>query len=134
MTAKAAAKAKALYTAVLACDSQTLTRLATGDKTSLSFGATTPQQAFALPGDKERYAALATLLSMTPVPDIDGTLTPKVFSERYGDDEAAWAEVVRVGLVTQAQARLMRLDNGQYVGYRLGIASDGTWTYLIAGD
>lgn len=134
MSAAAAATAKALYAAATSCDSAALVALATKSTTSLSFGGQTPQQAFALPANKPRYAALVTLLGLTPVPDIDGTLTPKVFSERYGDDEAAWAEVVRVGLVTSAEARLMRLDFGQYVGYRLGIASDGTWTYLIAGD
>ena len=77
--------------------------------------------------------ALATLLTLPPTETFDGTIQPRVFSERYAQDDAEWNKVVSAGLVTRAAATKMRQDDGGYTGYRVGIAGDGTWTFFTTG-
>ena len=38
------------------------------------------------------------------------------------------------GLVTEEDAKTMRDGGSGYMGYRIGIAEDGTWMFAVAGD
>ncbi|MFC7485502.1 hypothetical protein ACOCJ7_03175 [Knoellia sp. CPCC 206453] len=131
MSAAAAAKAKKILTAAKACDAKTLITLANADSTGMA-GEKAPSAIFTsrLP---QNFVALATLLTMEPTETFDGTIQPKVFSERYAQDDAEWNKVVAAGLLTKAAATKMRQDDGAYTGYRAGIASDGTWTFFTSG-
>lgn len=131
MSAAAVAKAKKVHAAARACDAKTLIALAKADATGLA-GEKAPTAIFTS-GTPQNYVALATLLTMEPTETFDGTIQPKVFSERYAQDDAEWNKVVAAGLLTKAAATKMRLNDGGYTGYRVGIASDGTWTFFTLG-
>lgn len=131
MSAAAVAKAKKVHSAARACDAKTLIALAKADATGLA-GEKAPTAIFTS-GTPQNYVALATLLTMEPTETFDGTIQPKVFSERYAQDDAEWNKVVAAGLLTKAAATKMRLNDGGYTGYRVGIASDGTWTFFTTG-
>jgi len=131
MSAAAAAKAKKIMAAAKACDAKTLITLAKADSTGMA-GEKAPSAIFTS-STPQNFVALATLLTMEPTETFDGTIQPKVFSERYAQDDAEWNKVVAAGLLTKAAATKMRLDDGAYTGYRAGIASDGTWTFFTTG-
>ncbi|WP_353951878.1 hypothetical protein V6K52_00100 [Knoellia sp. S7-12] len=131
MTAAAVAKAKRIHAAAKACDAKTLIALAKADATGLA-GEKAPTAIFTS-STPQNYVALATLLTMEPTETFDGTIQPKVFSERFAQDDAEWNKVVAAGLLTKAAASKMRTDDGGYTGYRVGFASDGTWTFFTTG-
>lgn len=131
MSSEAAAKAKKIMTAAKACDAKTLITLAKADSTGMA-GEKAPSAIFTS-GNPQSFVALATLLSMEPTETFDGTIQPKVFSERYSGDDAEWDKVVAAGLLTKSAATKMRQADGAYTGYRAGIASDGTWTFFTTG-
>lgn len=131
MTAAAASKAKKIMTAAKACDAKTLITLAKADTTGLA-GDKAPSAIFTS-STPQNFVALATLLTLEPTETFDGTIQPKVFSERYAQDDAEWNKVVAAGLLTKAAATKMRQDDGGYTGYRVGIAGDGTWTFFTSG-
>ncbi|MFC7490560.1 MULTISPECIES: hypothetical protein [unclassified Knoellia] len=131
MSAAAAAKARKIHSAAKACDARTLIALAQADSTGLA-GERAPSAIFTS-STPQNFVALATLLAMEPTETFDGTIQPKVFSERYAQDEAEWDKVVASGLLTRSAADRMRTNDGGYTGYRVGIAGDGTWTFFTTG-
>ena len=131
MTAAAAATAKKLHAAAKACDAATLVSLAKADTTGLP-GDRAPGAVFTA-GTPQNFVALATLLALPPTATFDGTIQPRVFSEKYAQTDAEWDVVIDAGLVTRAAATKMRQDDGGYTGYRVGIAEDGTWTFFTTG-
>lgn len=136
---KAKTTATTLFRAATGCDKTTLVQLATRDKTSLSFGLTTPSQAFVLPQNSDkRYVNLARVLGMKPVLEtLNGHTTavwPRVHTQAGSQEPAAWQEAVDAGLLTKAQADQMRKEGSGYMGWRVGITSSGAWQYYLAGD
>ncbi|KRE42837.1 hypothetical protein ASG74_10760 [Knoellia sp. Soil729] len=131
MSAPAAAKAKKISAAAKACDAKALVALATADSTGLA-GDKRPAVVFT-DNSPQNYVALATLLSLESTETFDGTIQPKVFSERFRDDDAEWDKVIAAGLVTRSAAATMRQQDGGYTGYRVGISSDGTWSFFTVG-
>ena len=131
MTAAAATTAKKLHAAAKACDAATLVALAKNDTTGLA-GDQAPSTIFTA-RTPQNFVALATLLTMPPTATFDGTIQPRVFSEKYAQTDAEWEVVIDAGLVTRAAATKMRQDDGGYTGYRVGIAEDGTWTFFTTG-
>lgn len=130
MPAEGAATARRLHAAAVKCDAATLVALAKADSTGLE-GDQSPAAVFTT-ASTAPYVALATLLSMPSAESFDGTIQPRVFSEQFAKSDAEWNTVVAAGLLTDAQAAAMRKGEG-YSGYRLGIASDGTWTFFTTG-
>lgn len=129
--------AELLLDAVTRCDEQLLYTAATESGTNLSFGGATPDEVFALPEDEDQaYGTLARLLARTEgaYDEASGLYVwPRLqLAANLGSDEA-WQEVVDAGILTQELADSMRAA-GEYLGYRLGIAEDGTWQYFVAGD
>lgn len=131
MSGAAAAKAKKVLAAAKACDAATLISIAKADMTGLA-GDKAPAATFTSKAP-QNFVALATLLTMAPTETFDGTIQPRVFSERYAQDDAEWNKVVAAGLITKAGASQMRTNDGGYTGYRVGIAGDGTWTFFTSG-
>jgi len=131
MSAPAAAKAKKVHAAAKACDASALIALARADATPLA-GDRTPAATFS-DSAPQNYVAIATLLAMEPTETFDGTIQPKVFSERFAQEDAEWDKVVSAGLLTRTAADRMRTDDGGYTGYRIGFASDGTWSFFTTG-
>jgi hypothetical protein len=137
----AAETATTLLAAALDCDAEPLIALNEEDGTSTNFGGRTPEEFWTLPGAEEHqdvYANLAVLLTRVDFAEVPGSeetqpmyVWPRLQAGENSD--AAWQEVVDVGLVTQEQADQMRAGEG-YLGPRLGIAEDGTWMFFIAGD
>jgi hypothetical protein len=131
MSAPAADKAKKIHAAAKACDAKALIALATADSTGLA-GEKAPTAIFTSTSP-QNYVALATLLTMESTETFDGTIQPKVFSERFSKDDAEWDKVIAAGLVTRSAAATMRQKDGGYTGYRVGISSDGTWSFFTVG-
>ncbi|WP_125773096.1 hypothetical protein [Antribacter gilvus] len=139
--AAVADKASALYAAAVACDEAALVGIAQADDTVLSSGGveTDPAQVLAIPEpDDPRYGVLVRLLAGTRGEALeDGTwVWPRLQTGRYGDGaeaDAAWAEVVSVGLVSPEDAAAMR-SGGGYLGWRIGVTPDGTWQFFVGGD
>ncbi|OLT40940.1 hypothetical protein BJF86_03705 [Serinicoccus sp. CNJ-927] len=101
-------RAQALLDAAVACDRDVLVQAATADETMLSFGLVTPQEVFVLPepGGWSRYALLVqTLTARAPVVQEGGGGT---WYEWYLTDEPT--------------------------GWRVGISTDGSWDWFLAGD
>jgi len=129
--------AQLLLDSAMACDSAALVSLATQDDTAVSFGGVTVEEALGLPDVEGRYLVLAALLSGTD---------PGVFDTEEGQQyrwpaasvestpsDAQWQQVVDAGIYTQGDVDQMRAGDG-YTGWRVGIATDGTWQFFIAGD
>lgn len=121
------------------CRTDLLVKRASVDNTQLSFGAIPPEEAWALPETGEKpYLMTTTALGMPWGKETtnEGTfyVWPRVATERFQDDDAAWAEVVDEGLITEEEAQGMRDGGSGYLGYRVGIAEDGRWMFAIAGD
>jgi hypothetical protein len=131
MSAPAAAKAKKISAAARACDSKALVALASADSTGLA--GDKPPTAIFTADSPQNHVALATLLTLESTETFDGTIQPKVFSERFRNDDAEWDKVIAAGLVTRAAAAQMRQQDGGYTGYRVGISSDGTWSFFTVG-
>jgi len=130
----AAARAMQLMDAALACDSVTLIDLAKADNTELSFGAVSPEDAFAIPAGDEaenRYRLLSTLLTLPPQVD-----------EEFGfyrwpaepDSDADWQALVDAGVITAEDRDLMEQGGNGYIGYRVVIDAAGQWSAFIGGE
>ncbi len=59
---------------------------------------------------------------------------PRVATEAFADDDAAWQEVVDAGLLEADQADRMRDAGAGYLGWRIGITTTGDWAFFVAGD
>ena len=121
--------AATLADAVAACDTARLGAVLTADGTTVSLGGTSVDQVLALPANKERYEALATVLTMRPA--IDASLGLATWPKAPATD-AEWAAIVSSGLYTQAEVDQMR-PNG-YTGWRVVVDSTGRVTGFLAGD
>jgi hypothetical protein len=123
------AKAAQLAAAVAACDTAGLRAILTTDGTMVSLGGQTVDQVLTLPANKERYTALATVLTLRPGIDTQFGLArwPKIPTT-----DAEWAAIVASGLYTQAEVDRMR-PNG-YTGWSVVIDSSGKVTAFKAGD
>lgn len=137
LTVRARATATAIFRQAVHCDAASLTRRASRDKTRLSFGVVTPRDYFALPDQENRYADLVRAMSRTqPAYEKHSRsyVWPRLATGAHDADPAAWAEVVRAGLLTQKQADAMRRAGSGYMGYRVAISTTGTWSSFVAGD
>lgn len=132
-----------LLDAAVRCDEQLLVTAATEGDTTLTFGDVPPEEFFALPEDEgtipAHYEVVARLLGQTsPVLADDGSFAvwPAVFEEP--DVDAHWDELVSSGLYDQQEVDEMRAfgeETGSgYLGWRLGIAADGSFQFLVAGE
>lgn len=129
--------AQLLLDSAMACDSAALISLANEDYTAVSFGGVTIEEALGLPDVEGRYLVLAALLSGTD-PGVFDTEEGQQYrwpaaSAESTPSDAQWQQVVDAGLYTQADVDQMRAGDG-YTGWRVGIATDGTWQFFIAGD
>ncbi len=137
---QASVTAQFLLDAAVRCDEQALVTVASEDDTQLTFGDLTPEQFFALPDhvgsdDLGHYEVVARLLAGTtgvPHPDLDLVVWPAVFVDDEAD--ANWDELVSAGLYTAEQVEQLRSGDQGYLGWRLGIAGDGRFQFLVAGD
>lgn len=139
----AAAAAASIVTAASACDEDALVALAADSTTELMFGLETPEQTFVLPEAEHRdhYRTLVTLLGSTRSAVAGGpadnptVVWPRVATEEFRDDDAAWQEVVDAGLLTQEDAAAQRADETfGYTGMVVGIAANGSWRYYSSTD
>ncbi|WP_423462573.1 hypothetical protein ACO229_20060 [Promicromonospora sp. MS192] len=132
------ATAQTIVDAALACDSDQLVELANQHGTELMFGTETAEQTFALPDDTQHYRTLVALLAgTTGAADAETGVVrwPRVVSDEFRDDDAAWDEVVAAGLLTQEQADGQRADETfGYTGMTIAIDPDGTWSYYSADE
>jgi hypothetical protein len=124
-----AAKAGRLADTVAACDTAGLKAILATDRTVVSLGGRTVDQVLSLPANRDRYEALATVLTLKPGVD-----------EQYGfatwpkapTTDAEWTAIVAAGLYTRAEVDRMR-PNG-YTGWRVVIDGTGRVTAFLAGD
>jgi hypothetical protein len=141
LTEDARATAELILDAALRCDEQILATAAFESETGLTFGNADPYEFFGLPEqpDAQVYEVIARLLAETQ-PDV-------VYSEDYAiwvwpavataasvDDDNAWQDLADSGLYTADEIEELRTQSDGYLGWRIGIADDGTWQYLVAGD
>lgn len=129
--------ARLLLDAALHCDEQVLFTVADESGTQLTFGALEPGQMFGLPErDTPYYAILAKLLGRTGPAQIttdEGTIWAWPAAFANPDVDSNWQRLVDADLYTQEEVEEMRKLDG-YLGWRIGIATDGTWQYFVAGD
>ncbi len=124
------AKATELADAVAACDTAGLRAIFTTDKTLMSLGGQGVDQVLSLPANKERYEALATVLTMKP--GINAELGLATWPKAPTTD-AEWAAIVASGLYTQADVDQMKAY-GSYTGWAVVIDTAGKVTAFKAGD
>ena len=135
---QARATAALLLDAAVRCDEQLLATAAEESETTFFFGSATVDEVFGLPEDADAdpsaWEALARLLgSTTPVVgDGDVWTWPAAAAPDAGDD--AWQELVDSGLYTEAQVDELRGAGEGYLGWRVGIESNGDWLFMTAGD
>ncbi|MCK0112689.1 hypothetical protein MWU75_11110 [Ornithinimicrobium sp. F0845] len=126
-------RAQELLDLASTCDLDGLIALATDQSTTLSFGNTTPEEAFAGELGRQRVHVLASLLVNYP-PELGGGNDGPVLSARWPLlDEDQWPELVELGIATPQD-----LDSweslGAYTGWRIFIEDDGLWSGMLAGD
>lgn len=119
------------------CRMDALVWRSTRDKTSLSFGALTPRQVWAVPDRDQRYDATARAMTTQWGTQKNGRWTyrvwPRVATSYWADSDKAWQEAIDAGLITKSEAEWMRRETG-YMGYRVRVSQGGRWMYAIAGD
>lgn len=130
------AKAQLIMAAARACDYAALGALA-GEPFTFSFGASSDPVAYwqELESSGEPVTAfIVEVLSLShdlmEIADPDIYVWPAV----AGDDatDADWDEVR--GLYTEDEIDQMRELGSGYLGWRLGIDTEGDWTFYVAGD
>lgn len=127
-----------VFTSATTCDYETLAELAKADQTNLSFGGSEDPielwVAAGRAGDEasEPLAILAGLLTTRPAYDEDAGywVWPAAFLDPTDDE--SWAELPAV--LGQETVDLLREYPDGYLGYRVGIAADGTWMFYVGGD
>lgn len=125
---------RTLFELATSCDYEGLAALVAEDGTTISFGAPDDPVAFwAGEGRRgtEPLSLLADLLTTSAEYDPDGDLYAWPSVHLDPSDEAAWEEIE--DLMRRRQEELARIES-QYLGYRVGIASDGSWMFFVAGE
>lgn len=124
---------RTLFDLATSCDYEGLAALVAEDGTTISFGAPDDPVAFWVGEGRrgtEPLVLLAELLTLKPGKHTDGWYAwPAVHVDT--EDEANWQELEEAGLT---EGILDAPDGRAYYGYRVGIASDGTWMFFVAGD
>lgn len=134
LPAGVAATREAIYRAATACDYPALDELAPAD---LRFSFGDPGDALESWKDSEARGqavlqAMAEVLTLTPERQDDLWVWPAFFIRPVEEwSESDHREAV---LLLGAERAAAEVSYGAYLGYRVGIASDGTWRYFIAGD
>lgn len=139
LPAAVAATRDAIADAAIACDWEALFVLA-GDEFSASFGGQSPQQLWpTLEANGDEPLRYLVELLRLPFGTLDGEdgapafyAWPRAFVTDWAgvsdDDKQAlrplYDDAALAGFAT----------NGAYLGYRVGIAADGTWQFFVAGD
>jgi hypothetical protein len=128
-----AATRQELWEMASACDRQGLATLAQQSGTILSFGGTTdPLAQWEAEADHDPVTLLAQLLTTRPAEDPNASLWVWPAAHVDPTDEESWAELeplLGADVVDQ-----IRGSGTGYTGYRVGIATDGTWQFFVAGD
>lgn len=134
VTEDAAATAMQLHDAALACDRTTLINLAQANRTELSFGGISAEDAFAIPARDEaenRYRLLSALLTLPPQVDAEFGFHRWPAEPR---SDADWQALIDAGIITAQDRDQMEQGGNGYIGYRVVIDPSGAWTAFIAGD
>ncbi len=132
ITAEQAATARQLMDLALACDQDALVGRAVTDETTLSFGDPQPEEVFVIPPtDDDRYRVLTRLLTVSP------ELDPELGIVRWPaepESDADWQALVAAGILSRSDMELIQDSPEGYLGWRLGISPDGTWSFFVGGD
>lgn len=141
LTEDARATAELILDAALRCDEQILATAAFESDTGLTFGNADPYEFFGLPeqDDLQVYEVIARLLAETQPGEVYSEdhaiwVWPAVATAASVDDDNAWQDLAESGLYTAEEIEELRTQGDGYLGWRIGIADDGTWQYLVAGD
>ena len=138
LTEDARATAELILDAGLRCDEQILATAAFESETGLTFGNADPYEFFGLPeqADAQVYEVIARLLAATQPGEVYSEyhaiwVWPAVATAANVVDDNAWQDR---GLYTAEEIDELRTQSDGYLGWRIAIADDGTWQYLVAGD
>lgn len=139
LPAKARRTAEIIRHDTLSCREDALVWRTNRDRTRLSYGLTTPRQAWALPEDSEhRYGwtavAMGTKWGTQKTAYATYRIWPRVATPYWANSDTAWEEAIDAGLVTREEARQMRASGDGYLGWRVGVSDGGKWMFDIAGD
>lgn len=127
----AAATAEHIADLVTRCDVEGLVALVTKDKTELSFGALSAEQALDPSANQGRYEAIRAIFAMPPEHDAEFGLTKWPAEPKTRSD---WDAFVTTGLLTERDMAQMRDMGSGYIGWRVVINDSGRLTAWIAGD
>ena len=117
------------------CDYDGLAAIVETDGTTLSFGDVgDPVEFWVAEGRRgeDPLGLLAALLTTTPAHDPESDYWAWPAAHVDPSDEASWTELEPI-LGTETVATLRQAVEG-YLGWRVGIAADGTWWFYVAGD
>ena len=115
------------------CEWEQLSDLAEQDQTSLSFGGQIRLAKLWVLDAASGFdtgKSLIDVTSVAPARTTDGWIWPAVASTNA---DADWQVLLDAGVLTEQEVAAMK-EFGGYIGYRVGIADDGTWLFGIAGD
>ena len=115
------------------CEWEQLSDIAEQDQTSISFGGQIRLAKLWVLDAASGFDSGQSLLNVTslaPARTTDGWIWPAVAGT---DADADWQVLLDAGLLTEQEVADMK-EFGGYIGYRVGIADDGTWLFGIAGD
>jgi hypothetical protein len=131
---------KRVFDAAVACDYDTLEKIALekGAGFTFSYGTGSDPSDYWRSTEEDPAAtpkpmrALASILTMPYARNESGSYAwPTAYSETPTDE--AWQALVDAGLYTQEQIDSMKAG-GSYLGYRTAITADGDWQFFVAGD
>lgn len=115
-----------------ACEWEQLSDIAEQDQTSISFGGPIRlAKLWVLEANagSDSGRALLDVTSLPPARTPDGWVWPAV---SFTGSDADWQTLIDGGVLTAVEVAQMK--DGGYLGFRVGIADDGTWQFGIAGD
>lgn len=129
-----AERRRTLFDLAAACDYEGLAAIAQADATTLTFGGgDDPLTLWVAEGRQgaEPLALLAHLLTTAPAHDDESGIWAWPAAHVNPDDESSWVELESI--YDAETLELLRQAEG-YLGYRVGIADDGTWMFFVGGD
>lgn len=127
--------AQYLYGSARACDQKLLLMAARDGGTRFTFGNADANEFLALPeGNTPVYEIIARLIGGTTFAQAGANLWVWPAVAAGGGTDADWQTLVSSGLYTQDEADALRAAGEGYLGWRLGIETQGSWSFLVAGD
>ena len=127
-------KRSIIFDMAAACDMEGLADMALADGAAFSFGAETDPLRSWIRSARNGFDVMAWIVRLfNSTPAVDGARTYAWPAVHVTNAEEDWQELSGILSAAEFEQYSLYRDSG-WLGLRIGIAEDGTWRYVVAGD